>query len=376
MMSGGSFLQDHRPATFEDRGVTVPLTSASTAGARLRARGPNGPTFILAERGGGHGWTVAPLAFMGDLYDLTLYDRMLVRALVGIVDDGGPIGPADVRAAARRVAATGVCGRVARRAARLARERTSEDALVVRFLLALGLVAELGVEVAEWGHLSPDDPELGGWLGDTAARAARAMGVEASAAEAALARLAGLIEPLGMARSPGRARLEVALETLEAFAASVREYAERERGEEGVVAGQVAAVAGVCADAAARALSDARDRTGGVRALVDGWLTRPDEVRAALILPEWLMDGWDAVCALWNEAEANGRDACRSIMPSLQRMTPMPPLEVFIGAGVSAPDGAEIWYQGRWMNAGDDDRGERARLDHVCRHEILRAHTA
>lgn len=379
-MSGDNFLQDNRPATFVERGVMAPLTGAAAVGARFRIVEPWGPSFVLPEPGGGHGWTVAPLISLPEICELTLHDRMLLDALSEMAGagEGEPVtfGPADVRTVARRVAATGVCGRVARQAARMALEREREDGLVAHFMLALSLVSELGVAPADWEHLDPDHPGLPSWLKDAAARAAAAMRVEAPMLDDALSRLAAMVGPLGMPGTPGGARLPVALEALESLHVGLREHAAREPGEEGVVAGQVAAVAEVCAREGARALEDARARLSAVRSLVDEWLGRPGVVADGLNRLEWLMDGWDGVCALWNEAEANGRDARRSIMPTLQRMTPMPPLEVLIRAGVPALDGADVWYQGRWMNGDDDDRGEGAWLDRVCRHEILRAHTA
>jgi hypothetical protein len=101
-----------RPDTCAARGVAAPFTAPALHGVRLRAAPKGGIEVIIPNPSGREGWFVLPWAAALERFRPSLADRALIEAL-----GQEPVTPAGLRAAASRVAAGGLAGRAARRAA-------------------------------------------------------------------------------------------------------------------------------------------------------------------------------------------------------------------------------------------------------------------
>jgi hypothetical protein len=207
-----------RPASFAERGVAVPFTAPMLAAARLRRLPDRLPELLLPALGGRGVYILGWEACFG-LCAPTLHDRQLWDRLAALARPT----PASVRAAARAAALTGIAGRPAAAAARIA-----------------------------------DAMEPG------SAMAARLRAIEAAAA------------------------------ALEGWAAAAADPADRRAA---------LLVAGTARLALAAAAANAQ-----------GPAERPD----------WLLDGWDRIAAIWAEAPvADRRAALHDILVAL----PIPPRE-------------------------------------------------
>jgi hypothetical protein len=134
-----------RPGTCLERGVAAPFTAPALHAARVRAAPSGGVEVVVPNPSGREGWFVLPWSAVLERFQPSLADRALVRAL-GLER---PM-PASLRAAAWRVAAEGLSGRAARRAAE-ATARRGPPALpsrLARIESFLGEVAQTAREAA------------------------------------------------------------------------------------------------------------------------------------------------------------------------------------------------------------------------------------
>lgn len=101
-----------QPATLAERGVHAPFTTPALFATRLRHAPARGLEVLLASPSGRPGWLVLPWPAALDACRPSLADRALVALLAGRA-----LTPDTLRDAAREVAAGGLAGRAARRAA-------------------------------------------------------------------------------------------------------------------------------------------------------------------------------------------------------------------------------------------------------------------
>lgn len=101
-----------RPATCAERGVTACFTTPQLHGSRLRAAPQTGLEVIVPNPSGRDGWFVVPWSAVLEQFKPSLADRALV---LNLQDE--KLTPSSLRAQAVRVAAKGLAGRAARRAA-------------------------------------------------------------------------------------------------------------------------------------------------------------------------------------------------------------------------------------------------------------------
>jgi hypothetical protein len=74
------------------------------------------------------------------------------------------------------------------------------------------------------------------------------------------------------------------------------------QGRSSELAFLVADAAVVTGKLATGLLQDARELAGQVPALLRGYTTQPDRVARLAGRPEWLLDGWERICLLWEDA--------------------------------------------------------------------------
>ena len=162
---------------------------------------------MLANPAGAEGVYIVPWSGMPDVCAPTLHDR----ALWGRVAQLAILTPRAVRQATRAVAAEGLAGRAAARAAERGREATRNACTFTHYHLLLELVRQGDPAGQEGGQGVPLQP------GDMASLEQRARAVLASrrtdtslspsSAFEALAELAEVVEPCGLPGDPTRARL-------------------------------------------------------------------------------------------------------------------------------------------------------------------------
>ena len=360
----------YQPATFLERGVTVPFTTPFLLGARIRPTDTRAALeVVIANPSGGRGFYVVPWAALPDVCSPTLHDRRLWQRL----SDESGITPPLVREVARAVAAEGLAGREA--AAAVARARSEEGAARMRanFLLLLDLIRR--TETREEATVPPqsDTPaQIEQRARRAMARFAPRLGVSAEVIAAWLESLAGVFCGVGVpgdsAVSRTRAqlrRLETLIEEIELWVAQSPDPGEQHAA---LLVADAARLTLSCASAAFRELDGL---LGDTPALLRSWREDSTALARRATRPDWLLDGWQVICELWRDADSTMRAGA---LWEMALLAPVMPREVEEWVGIE-----EDWERPtrlrRVVRANEDWRSGRM-LDIVARNERLRARAA
>ena len=289
-----------QPTSFTERGITLPLTTTALFGCRLRAPTAAIRELLMPHPRGGRGVFVLGLSTAPDMAPLTMHDRELISLLASMQSPS----PAGIREAARRVATDGWAGRPAIAAAREAQTavRNAGEAIERRLLEALAPGASRADPPAFRAIAQRLDLTEGGLRGRIRALASlmARCGWSADDTYGIAARMARL-SAFAMALDPrqgGWARDSV-LDTLRQLLAHVE-----------------AGLAELLRQHAATLASPWE--------MLRHWLIQPEATGRVISRADWLLDGWDALPALWRMAPAEAKP---DSLPEILALTPTLPLE-------------------------------------------------
>jgi hypothetical protein len=266
------------------------------------------------------------------------------------------------------VAAEGFAGREAAAAARVAGGSAEQQRVLLHYHLLLELVRQ-GDPGGGGAPLAP---------GDMSALEQRARSVlvsrrtdtslsPASAFEA-LAELAEVFEPCGLPGDPTRARLPQLSAEIGAVIQDLARWAElagpSERGCIRLLA-ESAALTQRCFRVAIR---DAQTLLEHLWELIQRWRMSPEPISAATARPEWLLDGWEQICLVWDDAAQ--ASTWRSALLEMVLMVPAMPRQLHDWVGVQASETAEFRRQVRLY---EDWRTGASVPRLIARNEKLRA---
>src|SRR4051812_2909771 len=209
----------YQPVTFLERGVALPFTTPALLRGRIRPGERQAPELVLANPAGVEGVYILPWSALPDVCTPTLHDR----ALWGRVSQLPILTPRAVRQATRAVAAEGLAGRAAARAAAEAEQATRDACTFMHYHLLLELVRQGDPD----GQAMPGDPAL---LEQRARAVLVARRTDTSLSPAAafesLAELAEVFEPCGLPGDPTRARLQQLAAEIAAVIQNLARWAE------------------------------------------------------------------------------------------------------------------------------------------------------
>ncbi len=350
------------PASFAECGVNVPFTTPQLVGTRVRAS-PGGLEGVVPSPSG-RGIYVLPWKLVGSLCRPTVFDLRLVGRIGSLTS----IRPATIRATSRAVAAEGLAGRMAMHAAQAAIEAAARATRHAHAHLHTRLAREIGP-----GGEAPARSRPGASSGGPA-------GVEQTVAAFALR---NSLPPDDVARALREIAVHVAALGLgchheEAFlpAKVARLGVLRNAFCQGADAGgalphdlaPVVALLDLLLVQVAAALQDIAGLTEDVSSLVRNWQKSAVSFRTAVSEPEWLLDGWDRLDALWR-LEADGQ---RPPMKLAQIAALLPPLPSNEPRAAGAFRLRHIILHGRRQTRGrtHDNRSEPA-LDEIANNETV-----
>lgn len=305
-----------QPATFVERGASVPFTTPTLAGTRVRPADRAGLELIVPNPSGGRGDYILPPTGLRSLCRPTVHDALLMDRIVALPC----VDPSSIRHAARRLAMEGLAGRAAAAAAEAAQAAEAEQQLHTNFHLLLCLVQQAeqpGQAGPPPEAESPADLELRAkrtvWA--IAPRLRQGTGTVA----ASLEQLAALFAPVGLGPRSTLARIPRGLAALDLFRREVAELpAEGDEHLAGLARNVVnAAVATLrCAQAS---LHETRRLADRLPRLLVAWHADPAGISRQMARPDWLLDGWERPCRLWQLATtpAAQRAALLEIVPLL-----------------------------------------------------------
>jgi hypothetical protein len=87
-----ALLTDFQPATFLERGATVPFTSPLLQQARIRLGLGGTREIVLRNPSGGPGWYVGPWDGVAEMARATVHDRLVYKR----IEETGAISPLDI----------------------------------------------------------------------------------------------------------------------------------------------------------------------------------------------------------------------------------------------------------------------------------------
>jgi len=353
------------PMGFWQRGAVVAFTAPQLLGARVRqGKSAASRELILPGFSGTKTPWVIPLNDAGKTQAMTLHDQALWKKLLHVPS----LTPAQIRSATMDIAAEGLRGRAAMT---FAADHVTTSATAHRrvfFLLLTDLIrrTELPAEAQvppEQESLTYLRPRIGRAVG----RAAKRFNMSVEGVEAALESLAGVFMSLGNAQDAVTGHARQALIDFRAFVKELDQWTAPRRGSpRGVKAEWVlhkAALTLSCAEAAVAEL----DRVlGDSTLLIRAWHRDKQSVIARAARPEWLLDGWGIVIALWRQSEPSDRAAT---LWEMAQLVPFLPKEVESWPGFPK-DGSAFRTDKIDLSQSFDWRRQRP-LDYITRNETL-----
>lgn len=318
-------IRPYHPTTFLERGVAVPFTTPRLGGTRARPAKKHCVELVVPNLSGGRGVYVMPWTSLTALCRPTLHDKVFSQRIASIVN----VTPKTIRRVARQIAAEGLAGEEAMEAARVATDADKGDRVVTNYRLLMTLVEQVvrrfsppvltasaanGIDPAERARLAVDwiSPRLGQTTNWTAS---------------ALEELADVMANIGVGSVGATGRTPRLTNMLREVRASVSDWSGTQREEDQAsYARMFCAVADVTLTLAQTVVAKAQALPDNMIDLLRSWAADANAVVELVGRPEWLLDGWEQICLVWNAARDNSER--RAALAEIATLVPILPKEV------------------------------------------------
>jgi hypothetical protein len=317
-----TLVESLKSTSFQERGVAVPFTTPQLAGARIRPAARTGTEFVVPNPSGGRGVYILSWTAVKQLYRPTVHDTLLYQRVSRLptMDPGG------VRATARQLAAEGHAGKEATLAAAASAVLERKEAILVNFLMLVTLMEQVEPAGLSISADTEHTPEIDLRARRIVTRVAAAIGRSPARIGEDLESLSALFVPIGLKAEAPPARLPRLMNRLLAVAESLAAWAERfpddSRATLASSLGRSVTVTSTCAAAAHGA---ALDMTSDMMGLLRYWAGAPAEVARQTSRPEWILDGWERLCLLWETAATVSTQSAALL--EMAQLVPMLPKE-------------------------------------------------
>ncbi len=360
----------HHPATFLERGVALPLTTPLLAGSRARPAEGYRLELIILNPAGGRGVYILPWSSIGVFCRPTMHDAVFAERIAARSN----VTPAIIRRIARQIAIEGLAGEDAQEAARAASEADKGDLILANYQLLMLLFEQFGQDPQAFATDVPslaEDPAVR--LRMTVDLVATRIARPPEWTAAALEQMAEVLAGLGLGESGTKARLGFQMDWLRRTVKDIERWATA-RQDETVTEynALIRSVASLTLTIADKTIAAARALTTNMEELLRGWAADPDRIRELAGRPEWLLDGWERICVIWDSA-----DDVRSqehALAEIVGLIPVMPKEVSDWAGVESHlIDREILRHRRIVPFNKDWLTGESVFDLIARNERIRA---
>ena len=360
-------LQHGRPATFAQRGVTVPFTSPSLSQARIRMENVEGLECLLPAFSGGLGTYVIGWKSVPDVLSVTLHDRALHREIA----EARACSPDAVRKAALTVSMRGFAGLSVAEHAKAVLQGDQRYAMLTTYTLILELLRIAGISPGELLTRGVESVESRRAARDILKKVAQRLDLQAEQLYTRVENISTALAPLGLPQAELPGRLRTTLRGLSSFYSDVSNWAATELSDVKPLGLYMAECARQTLGLAAKRLERIDLVLRDVRFLVTGADRAIEEVTSWVAGFSWLLDGWDYIIQVWSDCGAHTPEAQRAAMVEIHRLAPMAPLsEVSANENVESQDLRGV--RTRRLRPGQDWRGT-LDLDGVQRIEAIKA---
>ena len=311
-------IQPYHPTTFQERGVLVPFTTPLLGGTRARPSEKFGLDLVIPNPSGGPGVYILSWTSIDALCRPTIHDRQLSERIATIPS----VAPSTIRRVAREVAAEGLAGEEARLAALNASDTDKNDRTVTNFLLLMQLIQQVGL----FRDAGPSDPDMETRARLTVARIAPRVGRSPDWIATALEALGDVFAPIGVAGQPTQSRVPRLIAMLRRTCADLTIWSRLQQQADHVgYVDMICAVAEHTLAIAETGIAQTQAMTANLPDLLMKWARDPDTIIRLAARPEWLLDGWDQICHIWDEAKDDA--ACRAALIEIALLVPVLPRE-------------------------------------------------
>ena len=284
----------HEPPTFRSRGVATPFTTPLLSGARVRESGRIGKEIVTPNPSGGRGFYVVQWNGVCALSSPTMHDTLLFQQLGSLRD----LAPRTARDAALKVALDGYAGQEALAAARktIALDRSQRQQ--ANFMLLQNLVDQ--TEPGRPAKAMSRTPEFEQRADAVLRRIAPSL--RRSAAELAedMLAISNAFAAYGLGQHTNAARIPRLIDRLDDTFSAISAWARADADQDmGSVASAVASSIRTAAKWGRSIVTSTRSTLEDPLTLLGRWVSDPGVVKDLAERGEWLLDGWERVCLLW-----------------------------------------------------------------------------
>ena len=355
-------IKPYHPSTFLDRGVAVPFTTPLLGGTRARPAGRQHLELIVPNPSGGRGAYIMPWSGIASICRPTLHDQVFNERIAA----SERVTPVAIRRISRQVAAEGLAGEQAMASAQRAVDAERKVRMVMNYKLLVALVAQVAdtslcadsADPALRARVTVDwiSPRLGqtpAWTAD------------------ALEALAGVMADIGIGVGGTTERIPSLLAMLARTRGDLMEWSSSQSEEDQAAYMQmICTVADLTLLLAAITLRKAQELTGDMVGLLRTWASNPASITNLVSRPDWMLDGWEQICMIWNHATDHATR--RAALVEIAGLVPILPREA-IDWTQSASDARNVIAFRRMIPFNEDWRTGVLVYGLVARNELLRA---
>jgi hypothetical protein len=313
-------LKPYHPTTFQERGVAVPFTTPLLGGTRARPTDQQRVELVIPNPSGGRGVYIMPWSSITAWCQPTLHDAVFNERIASLSN----VTPATIRRVALQVAAEGLAGEEAMDAARQSVNMEKGDRLVTNYQLLMTLVEQVGSRFASANGSTKLDLMTQAKL--TVDWISPRLGRPATWTATALEALSDVLTNIGVGPAGTTGRLPRLLAQLREVRANMSEWSCIQQNEDQAeYVSMACTVADLTVSLAQATLAHAQALTKDMVQLLRSWAADPQSVSELAIRPEWLLDGWEQICLIWNHAEDDA--ARRAALVEIIGLLPVLPKE-------------------------------------------------
>lgn len=307
--------------------MAVPFTTPILGGTRVRAAQRSRIELLTRNPADGRSVYVTPWSEGGLPWRPTLHDRVLIQRIATL----GAITPATILQASRATAAEGLAGERAMAAAQAAKAADDSVRAMTCYRLLVDLIRQVAIDPdVSTAILDPNRHDLDALARRTNDWIATQLHQPRTWAATALESLGIILANNG---ESGRNPRLIAM--LRQTHDDIVEWSRNQfRGERISCAYMITGAAELALSMATKALTDTRRATEDMIGLLRSWSVNPAAVQRLASRPEWLLDGWEQVCLIWNYAQDDS--ARYAALVEVVEYVPIMPKEVNDWSGSSS----------------------------------------
>lgn len=358
------------PATFQERGISIPFTTPLLSQARLRRDANNRFEFLLPNFTAGKGIYVLPMKGLSSMMTLTLHDKMLFEEIDALESHS----PELVRTVVLGVQATGICGPEAAAHAAELLDQDAQFLVLTQFILVTELLKLVGIGAADLmrpGMTTDDSKRM---ARKALAKVAGMVGIPPDDLALRVDDLGAVVAPVGLPQCPRLGRLRQVAHRLQRFTEQMQDWSERELSDAAPLGAHCANVARHTLGLVQQRLTRLDGMCQDAMQIVHDAPRLRGEMADQVTRIAWLLDGWDFLLILWENVQNANPAARREMVCDISRLLPAIPREEVATVLTATLDVDTInRLQRRWVRGNQDWRTGVLDLDAVMRLEAVKA---